>query len=74
MAGIYATLIKLDPGAQTRVSFGPFDRVEVEDSDLVGYVGEEPTLVAYILEDGLEVPNDDTLYNRSQITVGEPDA
>jgi hypothetical protein len=74
MAALYVTLIKLDPGAQTCVSFGPFDRVEVEDSDLVGYVGEEPTLIAYILEDGLEAPNADTLYNRSQITIGEPNA
>ena len=73
MAGLYVTLIKLDPGAQTRVCFGPFDRVEVEDSDLVGYVGEEPTLIAYILEDGLEAPNDDTVYNRSQITLGKPE-
>ena len=74
MAALYVTLIKLDPGAQTRVSFCPFDRVEVEDSDLVGYVGEEPMLIAYILEDGLEAPNADTLYNRSQITIGEPNA
>ena len=34
----------------------------------------EPTLIAYILEDGLEAPNADTLYNRSQITIGEPNA
>ena len=34
----------------------------------------EPTLIAYILEDDLEAPNADTLYNRPQITIGEPNA
>lgn len=73
MTGIYVTLIRLDPGAQTRTTRGPFDRVEVEGIDLVGYVGEDPTIIAYIMEDGLEVPNDPTVYHRSSITVGAPE-
>ena len=70
--GIYVTLVKLSPSAETRLVCGPFERVEVDDGDIVGFVGDEPTHVATTLNDGVETPGDFDFYDRVRVTVGEP--
>lgn len=46
---VQATLIKLDPGAQTRVTKGPFARIVIEGDELIGEGEDEgdEELLAY---------------------------
>ncbi len=80
MPNLYVTLIKLDPGAQTRTTSGPWARIEFDDGDIVGYDEDDnPAHVAtihtscddskYLTAPGLH----QTRYDRCQITVGEPE-
>lgn len=75
MAGLYVTLIKLDPGAQTRVSHGPFQRVELDEDDVVG-IGpsqDDETPLAYRVGMQWHEYDGKAYYDRVEITEGEPE-
>ena len=79
MAGLYVTLIKLDPGAQTRITSGPWERVEIDGGDVVGY--DEDENPAHIASQHSDVEtyyatnpmHPGVRFDRVQITVGEPE-
>lgn len=74
MSSLYVTLIKLDPGAQTRVSFGPYIRVELDEDDIVGIHedgGETP--IAYRVGLRWHAYDEKAYYDRAEITIGEPE-
>ena len=74
MSEFYVTLSDLHPGSVDKVTLGPFDKVELEMDDLIGYVGEEDERIAEQIEDGRRWYRDGRTYFRATITVGEPDA
>ncbi len=79
MADIYVTLLKIDPGAETRVTSGPWKRVELDDGDVVGY--DEDDNPAHIASQHGEVDeyvvtspvHPRMTFDRVRITVGEPE-
>lgn len=73
MADLYVTLTDLHPGSMDKVTLGPFDKIELEMDDLIGYVGERDERIAEQLASDRVWYRDGRTYFRATITVGEPE-